>query len=95
MFISSTGKSSEIKYSLNRDKDEYISAGYSVALSSGDSIEIPSGKKSVQIEDEDDFIEYLMDCDFDGWADELEDCGLPDEVTDAVGEVSDMLELYY
>lgn len=95
MFISSTGKSSEIKYSLNRDKDEYISAGYSVALSSGDSIEIPSGKKSVRIEDEDDFIEYLMDCDFDGWADELEDCGLPDEVTDAVGEVSDMLELYY
>ncbi|MCR5208724.1 MAG: zinc ribbon domain-containing protein [Lachnospiraceae bacterium] len=93
--ISSSSKSADVKYALNKDKEEYLSAGYSVTMSNGDSISIPSGKGSVQIESEDDFIEYLKDCDFDGWADNLEDCGLPEEATDAVGEVSDLLDQYY
>ncbi len=77
-------KNLKYEISLNEGKDVFASYATSAKIGRAGSISIPSDSKCELIDNEEDLMDYIDDCDFNGLADTLDDLGMPDDIINAI-----------
>lgn len=87
-------KSSECTVSVKSGKDDWGTLSVKASKSSGKKITIPSGKKAIVMEDEEDLEDCLEDywdtIDWDDFIDKLDETDLPSRFVDIIEEFAEM-----
>ena len=91
----SDGKKVDGSFGILNDGDKVAVISWKTEVSNAGEIEMPSNKECEKITDEDEMVEYLLDCDLDVFVDKLEELGLPQEAADDLREEFEDLEYYY
>ncbi|MGN0167984.1 MAG: zinc-ribbon domain-containing protein [Acetatifactor sp.] len=88
--VSMSSSSNKLIVSLTEDGDNWGSVTLAASRKSGKRASVPSEKKTIFVEDEDDFEDYWDTIEWDSFLKKLDKTALPSDVVDYVEDIADM-----
>jgi len=80
---------SSIKLALVEDEKNVCSITVSGETGSGKKVSVPSAKKTIEVEDEDDLADWWDTLTWDKFIEKLDDAGMPSDWVDMLEELSE------